>query len=97
MDQNHNGSETTYNYSSSSALHFPLISNNSFELNAISLSDDSGFASSHQNRENEVSFCFVVITHRRRCLQTKYFEYFSMQTSTQMSLKSFHNSIQTLE
>lgn len=56
MDQNHNGtSETSYNYSSPSALHFPLISNNSFELNAISLSDDSGFTSSHQNRENEVS------------------------------------------
>lgn len=49
MDQNHNGSETSFNYSS-----FPLISNNSFELNAISLSDDSGFTSTHQNRENEV-------------------------------------------
>lgn len=64
MDQNHNGSETSYNYSSSSALHFPLISNNSFELNAISLSDDSGFTSSHQNRENEVFFfCFPNINN----------------------------------
>lgn len=57
MDQNH-GSENSYNYSSS-ALHFPLISNNSFELNAISLSDDSGFTSSNQNRENEVSFVLL--------------------------------------
>lgn len=56
MDNNCNGSESNFSYSSS-ALHFPLISsNNSFELNAISLSDDSGFTSHTTNAkgENEV-------------------------------------------
>lgn len=54
MDNNYNGSESNFSYSSS-ALHFPLISNNSFELNAISLSDDSGFTShSNVRGENEV-------------------------------------------
>lgn len=53
MENQNVGSEK--NYASSSALHFPLISNNSFEHTAISgYSDDSGFTSSHQNRENEV-------------------------------------------
>lgn len=59
-----NGSESSFNYSSPSTLHFPLISNNSFELNAISLSDDSGFTSSNHNRENEVSFAFAFCVFR---------------------------------
>lgn len=60
---NCNGSESNFSYSSSSALHFPLISNNnSFELNAISLSDDSGFTS-HTNAkgENEVTKLLIRI------------------------------------
>ena len=46
MEQN----ESNFNLSSTGVI--PLISNNSFELNAISLSDDSGFTS--HTRENEV-------------------------------------------
>jgi suppressor of cytokine signaling 7 len=45
MEQN----ESNFNLSSTGVI--PLISNNSFELNAISLSDDSGFTS--HTRENE--------------------------------------------
>lgn len=91
MEQNHNGSEQSYNYSSSSALHFPLISNNSFELNAISLSDDSGFTS--QNRENEVSFFAIIVAQRIAIILIT----FSMLTSTPTSLRSSHNSIRILE
>lgn len=53
MEQN----ESNFNLSSTGVI--PLISNNSFELNAISLSDDSGFTS--HNRENEVMFLHTII------------------------------------
>lgn len=104
MENQNNGSESSFNFSSSSAvLHFPLVSNNSFEINAISLSDDSGFTSSQLNRENDVRHLrfFPPSINRRKNVFFRYINnltlpsIFSMPTSTRTSLRNSRNSTPT--